>query len=162
MFCYCSLSRLRHMVTILTMLKVKLALFQYKKTTKYRQSQTVNAHDYNALKWHRSEWCNNETSINSFRVMQQWMIHYCGPKSWLSISAAREKISHNYRRQDNQYHIILTLKLVLFSISVLGRYHTVLYPTSPPLTIFTNHHWKLKFYIPRKGFLRFESKKSMC
>ena len=78
------------------------------------------------------------------------MIHYCGPKSWLSISAARGKNQPQLQKADNQYHIHLTLKTVLFSLSVLGGYHTGFIPhLRQSLATITENR---DFLHPREGF----------
>ena len=53
-------------------------------------------------------------------------------------------------KADNQYHIHLTLKTVLFSLFWVATIQ-VLYLTSPPPTIFSNHHWKLRLFTSQGG-----------
>ena len=53
-------------------------------------------------------------------------------------------------KADNQYHIHLTLKTVLFSLFWVVTIQ-VLYLTSPPPTIFSNHHWKLRVFTSQGG-----------
>lgn len=128
------------MVTIFTMWKVKLSLFQYKsKQLMHRQSQRllmliITPHLNCTLKYHHPEWCNNERSI----IVNQTLS--------LSISTIGGKNSHNnYRGQ-----IICTIsisheKLYCFT-SYLWDHHTDFPQSCSPIT----ENWD--FSHSREGF----------
>lgn len=97
-FSFASADLLENMLEIFTVLKIQLALSQYKAQRLFhRQSQrwTVNTHDYNALKLYTYVTCSeHRNNVNC--------------KSWWTVSVVRGRISDSNYERHNLLHIHLT------------------------------------------------------